>query len=60
MLPATLSAAKGLHHGGRNLSVAAAPGGERVYEKMVDRYAVPGDRAELPVHGMGRGNEELL
>ncbi|KAJ5980787.1 hypothetical protein N7481_008085 [Penicillium waksmanii] len=28
---------------------------ERIAEKMLDRYAVPTDRAELPVHGMEMG-----
>jgi uncharacterized protein (DUF169 family) len=40
-----------------SISAAAAPGGERIHEKMVDRYAVPGDRVELPVHGMGMRRE---
>ncbi|CAI7639122.1 hypothetical protein N7533_004627 [Penicillium manginii] len=28
---------------------------ERIAEKMLDRYAIPTDRAELPVHGMEMG-----
>ncbi|KAJ5900769.1 uncharacterized protein N7473_004839 [Penicillium subrubescens] len=44
--PDTLSAANGLQYGGRNMSAAAAPRGERVYGKVVN--------------GMGNGNGELL
>lgn len=56
-LPDTLAAANGLHFGRRDrtmkMNAALGSGGDRVYEKMVDRYAVPGNRGELPVHGMG-------
>lgn len=31
----------------------------RVHEKMVDRYAVPFDRVELPVHGDGIGMKRV-
>lgn len=38
-------------------SPTAVTGGrsERVAEKMLDRYAIPSDRAELPVHGAQMG-----
>jgi hypothetical protein len=47
------TAANGLSYGGRNISAAAAvaPGGERVYEKIVDRYGSSRN---------GNGNGELL
>ncbi|KAJ5159694.1 uncharacterized protein N7482_006698 [Penicillium canariense] len=53
-MPGTLAAADGLHLG-NTTTVAAGPGAERMHEKMMDRYAVAGDRAELAVHGMARG-----
>ncbi|KAJ5648125.1 hypothetical protein N7490_004497 [Penicillium lividum] len=33
-------------------TVVASSSGAGVYEKMMDRFAIPENRAELPVHGM--------
>ncbi|CEJ58247.1 hypothetical protein PMG11_06911 [Penicillium brasilianum] len=44
----TLSTTNGLHSS-RKLSAIPGSGGDRVYDKVVNRYAVSGDR----VHGLG-------
>ncbi|KAJ5371150.1 uncharacterized protein N7496_007242 [Penicillium cataractarum] len=59
-LPDTLSTTNGLHFD-RKMSAVPGYGGDRVYEKVVDRYGISGDRVNGLGLGMGRkGRGDLL